>query len=172
MAKIERDPGVGGYQRTCSMPREGRHKHSNWFVLSIAPSIECETVSILRMPKPRPVITHSVPVWENCDSHVTPQHYRTQKTRKCDDGNWDLVPPAPRSPSDESQECACCLLFDVCQHYCHFSISIGSFLYQHAKPPQETVLFINVLGKGLTPKGLHGRWKLHLMGSCGTLINP
>ena len=32
----------------------------------------------------------------------------------------------------------------------HFSIFIGSFLYQRAKPPQGTVLFINLLGKGLT----------------------
>ena len=35
---------------------------------------------------------------------------------------------------------------------CHFSIFIGSFLYQRAKPPQGTVLFINLLGKGLTPR--------------------
>ena len=34
---------------------------------------------------------------------------------------------------------------------CHFSIFIGSFLYQRAKPPQGFVLFINLLGKGLTP---------------------
>ena len=33
---------------------------------------------------------------------------------------------------------------------CHFSIFIGSFLYQRAKPPQGIVLFINLLGKGLT----------------------
>ena len=32
----------------------------------------------------------------------------------------------------------------------HFSIFIGSFLYQRAKPPQGTVLFINLLGNGLT----------------------
>jgi len=31
---------------------------------------------------------------------------------------------------------------------CHFSIFVGSFLYQRAKPP----LFINLLGKGLTPR--------------------
>ena len=35
---------------------------------------------------------------------------------------------------------------------CHFSIFIGSFLYQRAKPP----LFINLLGKGLTPRALMG----------------
>ena len=58
-------------------------------------------------------------------------------------------------------ECACRLPFYVRQYYCHFSILIGSFLYQRAKPPQETVLFANLLGKGL-----YGRWKLHLMGSC------
>jgi len=34
---------------------------------------------------------------------------------------------------------------------CHFSIFVGSFLYQRAKPPQGIVLFINLLGKGLTP---------------------
>ena len=33
---------------------------------------------------------------------------------------------------------------------CRFSIFIGSFLYQRAKSPQWTVLFINLLGKGLT----------------------
>ena len=32
---------------------------------------------------------------------------------------------------------------------CHFSIFIGPFLYQSAKPPQGTVLLINTLGKGL-----------------------
>ena len=39
---------------------------------------------------------------------------------------------------------------------CHFSISIGSFLYQRAKPPQRIVLFINLLGKGLTPSACMG----------------
>ena len=38
----------------------------------------------------------------------------------------------------------------------HFSIFIGSFLYQRAKPPQGTVLFINLLGKGLTPRACVG----------------
>ena len=56
----------------------------------------------------------------------------------------------------ESHECACCLLFDVRQYYCHFSIFIGSFLYQRTKPPQGTVLFINLLGKGLTPRACTG----------------
>ena len=55
----------------------------------------------------------------------------------------------------ESQECACCLLFDGRQ-YCHFSIFIGSFLYQRVKPPQGTVLFINLLGKVLTPRACMG----------------
>ena len=36
----------------------------------------------------------------------------------------------------EFHECACCLLFDVRQYYCHFSIFTGSFLYQRAKAPQ------------------------------------
>ena len=44
---------------------------------------------------------------------------------------------------------ACCLTED---YYCHFSIFIGSFLYQHTKPPQGSVLFINLLGKGLTSR--------------------
>ena len=52
----------------------------------------------------------------------------------------------------ESHECACCLLFDGRQYYCHFSIFIGSFFYQRTKPPQGTVLFINLLGKGLTSR--------------------
>ena len=56
----------------------------------------------------------------------------------------------------ESHECACCLLFDVKQYYCHFSIFIGSFLCQRAKPRQGTVLFINLLGKGLTPRDFMG----------------
>ena len=33
---------------------------------------------------------------------------------------------------------------------------IGSFLYQRAKPPQGIVLFINLLGKGLTPRACMG----------------
>ena len=45
---------------------------------------------------------------------------------------------------------------DVTQYYCHSSIFIGSFLYQRTKPPQGTVLFINLLGKGLTPKTFMG----------------
>ena len=55
-----------------------------------------------------------------------------------------------------SHECACCLLFDVRQYHCHFSILIGSFLYQRAKLPQRTVLFINLLGKGLTLRACMG----------------
>ena len=39
---------------------------------------------------------------------------------------------------------------------CHFSIFIGSFLYQLAKPPQGTVLFINLLGKGSTSRTCMG----------------
>ena len=39
---------------------------------------------------------------------------------------------------------------------CHFSIFIGSFLYQRAKPPQGIVLFVNLLGKGLTPRACMG----------------
>ena len=33
----------------------------------------------------------------------------------------------------------------------HFSVFVGSFLYQRAKPPQGIVVVINLLGKGLTP---------------------
>ena len=33
---------------------------------------------------------------------------------------------------------------------------IGSFLYQRAKPPQGIVLFINLLGKGWTPRAFKG----------------
>ena len=76
-----------------------------------------------------------------------------------------MEPPSPLIPfpsrfingtificnSLESHECACCLLFDVRQHYRHFSILIGSFLYQCAKPSQGTDLFINLLGQGLIP---------------------
>ena len=50
----------------------------------------------------------------------------------------------------------------------HFTILIGSFLYQRAKPPQGTVLFINLLGKGLTPRTWVGD-RLHLMGFCNDL---
>ena len=50
----------------------------------------------------------------------------------------------------ESHECVCCLLFEVRQYFCHFSILIGSFLYPRAKPPHGTVLFINLHGNGLT----------------------
>ena len=39
---------------------------------------------------------------------------------------------------------------------CRFSIFIGSSLYQRAKPPQGIVLFINLLGKGLTPRACMG----------------
>ena len=39
---------------------------------------------------------------------------------------------------------------------CHFSVFIGSFLYQRVKPPQGIVLFINLLGKGLTPRACVG----------------
>lgn len=37
----------------------------------------------------------------------------------------------------------CCLLFDVRQNYCDFSNFIGSFRYQHSKPPQGTAPLIN-----------------------------
>ena len=39
---------------------------------------------------------------------------------------------------------------------CHFSIFIGSFLYQRAKPSQGIVLLIDLLGKGLTPRACTG----------------
>ena len=51
---------------------------------------------------------------------------------------------------------AACCMFDVRQFYFHFSIFIGSFLYQRAKPPQATDLFINILGKGLIPRACMG----------------
>ena len=38
----------------------------------------------------------------------------------------------------------------------HFSTFTVSFLYQRAKPPQGTVLFINLLGKGLAPRAYTG----------------
>ena len=56
----------------------------------------------------------------------------------------------------ESHERACCLQFDVRQYHCNFSIFIGSFLYQRTKPPQGTVLFVNLLGKGLTSRAFKG----------------
>ena len=47
---------------------------------------------------------------------------------------------------------------------------IGSSHCRRAKSPLGTDLIINLLGKGLTlwvdSKGLYGRWRLHLMGSC------
>ena len=53
----------------------------------------------------------------------------------------------------ESHEWACCLLFDLRQSYSHFSIFIGSqFPPLMRFPPQETVLFIDLLGKGSTPR--------------------
>ena len=74
---------------------------------------------------------------------------------------WRVINPFPAarhyfSNALESHECARCLLFDVRQYYCHFSVFIGSSLYQRAKPPQGTVLFINLLGKGLTPRACMG----------------
>ena len=56
----------------------------------------------------------------------------------------------------ESHERACCLLFDVRQYYCDFSVFISSFLHQSAKPPQGAVLFVNLLGKGLTSRACMG----------------
>ena len=38
----------------------------------------------------------------------------------------------------------------------HFSIFNGSFLYQRTKPPQGNVLFMNLLGKALTPRACMG----------------
>ena len=37
-----------------------------------------------------------------------------------------------------------------------FSVFIGSSLYQRTKPPQGAVLFINLLGTGLTPRAYMG----------------
>ena len=74
---------------------------------------------------------------------------------------WRVINPFPAarhyfSNALESHECARCLLFDVRQYYCHFSVFIGPSLYQRAKPPQGTVLFINLLGKGLTRRACMG----------------
>ena len=44
------------------------------------------------------------------------------------------------------------MLFDARQYYCHFSTSFGSFRNQRAKLLQGTLLFINLLGKGLTSR--------------------
>ena len=48
------------------------------------------------------------------------------------------------------------LLFDATQYYCHFPIVIDAFLYQRAKPPEGTVLFINILAKWWTPTACMG----------------
>ena len=50
----------------------------------------------------------------------------------------------------ESHECACCLLSFLYFHWLY------QLLYQRAKPPQGIVLFINLLGKGLTPRACMG----------------
>ena len=48
------------------------------------------------------------------------------------------------------------LLFDEVQQKCHFVVVIGSFHRRRAKSPLGTVLIINLLGKGLTPRGCMG----------------
>ena len=66
----------------------------------------------------------------------------------------------------ESFECACCLL-----SFLYFHCRALSCVYQRAKPPQGAVLFINLLGKGLTQsKDLYGGWRLHLMDICSFLL--
>ena len=45
---------------------------------------------------------------------------------------------------------------DVRQYYWYFYIFIGSFLYQRSKSPQGTVLFLNLLGKGFSPRACMG----------------
>ena len=62
----------------------------------------------------------------------------------------------------DSHECACWLLFDV-NNTTVISL-FSSILYQRTKPPQGTVLFINLLG--VDSKGFYGRGRFHLMGSC------
>ena len=52
---------------------------------------------------------------------------------------------------------ACCLTQDNTTFISLFSLAL-SFLYQCAKPPQETVLFIDLLGKELTPRACMGDW--------------
>ena len=58
----------------------------------------------------------------------------------------------------ESQECACCMPAVISP------FSFVFFLYQRTKPPQRSVLFINLLGTRLTPRASM-EMRLHLMGS-------
>ena len=68
----------------------------------------------------------------------------------------------------ESHECTCCLLFDERQYHFHFSICIGSFLCQRAKPPHAGKRSIyKSTRERVDSKGLDGTGSLHLMGSWG-----
>ena len=50
--------------------------------------------------------------------------------------------------------------------YCHFSIFIGSFLYQLAKPPQGSNRSIyKSTWERVDFKDLYGRWRFHLVRS-------
>ena len=46
--------------------------------------------------------------------------------------------------------------FDEVQQQCHFAVVIGSSHRRRAKSPLGTVLIINLLGKGLTPRACMG----------------
>ena len=48
------------------------------------------------------------------------------------------------------------LLFDEVQKQCHFVVVIGASHRRRAKSPLGTVLIINLLGKGLTPRACMG----------------
>ena len=48
------------------------------------------------------------------------------------------------------------LLFDEVQQQCHYVVVIGSSHRPRAESPLGTVLIINLLGKGLTPKACMG----------------
>ena len=48
------------------------------------------------------------------------------------------------------------LLFDKVQKQCHSVVVIGSSYRRRAKSPLGTVLIMNLLGKGLTPRACMG----------------
>ena len=113
-------------------------------------------------------------IWYECVLSLTPYSARLKNRSQILSGVHQMRLPFPfiswvnRFPNRfvnrsiffcnvlKSHECTCRVLFDLRRYYCHFSISIGSFLYQRAKPPQGTVLFIDLFGKGLTPGACMG----------------
>ena len=58
----------------------------------------------------------------------------------------------------------CCLTYDDTTLLSSLTLSD---LYQRVKPPQGTILFINLLEKAVDSKGLY----LHLMSSCHRLMS-